>query len=264
MALTANQLTVLDIVVKGLIGAAIAGLITLYGFKIQDARQKEADDTKALQAAIELTSKQKDLDVELGMRMFGTLMSYYFQRGTTPDQRGSVHEQMVLLRLVALNFQDVPIHLKPLFEQLERQLTTPEEHQALRAIAQEVARKQAFRLTVEHGFDSGPLTVTAGQTLRFDSLLIAIHILDVQPNVVKASIRADIAEGRAIGPFSVSYFDIPIVDNTKLGEMRVALLLLESNGPQATLRCIAFPKHFAADRFDIKELSRNFRDKVTP
>lgn len=41
MALTANQLTVLDIIIKGPIGAGLTGLISVHGFRIQDARQEE-------------------------------------------------------------------------------------------------------------------------------------------------------------------------------------------------------------------------------
>jgi hypothetical protein len=77
---------------------------------------------------------------------------------------------------------------------------------------------------------------------------------------VQATIRSEAISGRSVGPFSVSYFDAPLVDNTKLGEYRVALMLTGSEAEKTRLRFIAFPKHLAADRFDIKELSRAFRD----
>ena len=50
-------------------------------------------------------------------------------------------------------------------------------------------------------------------------------------------------------------------DNTKLGELRVCVLLLGIDGDQATIRVIGFASELAADRFDIKEMSRAFRDR---
>jgi hypothetical protein len=70
--------------------------------------------------------------------------------------------------------------------------------------------------------------------------------------------------GRPLGPFKVTYFDTPLVDNTKLGEYRVSLVLLDSGEKVAKVCFIAFPKHLAADRFDIKELSIAFRNPGKP
>jgi hypothetical protein len=36
---------------------------------------------------------------------------------------------------------------------------------------------------------------------------------------------------------------------------------LDSNGANARVRIIGFPRHLAADRFDIKDMSRLFRDR---
>jgi hypothetical protein len=41
----------------------------------------------------------------------------------------------------------------------------------------------------------------------------------------------------------------------------VCVLLLDTAPGQATIRVIAFGSELAADRFDIKELSRALRDK---
>jgi hypothetical protein len=40
----------------------------------------------------------------------------------------------------------------------------------------------------------------------------------------------------------------------------VCVLLLGVDGEQATIRIIGFASDLAADRFDIKEMSRMFRD----
>jgi len=258
MGTTDDKLKVWDLIVKGVFGAALTAAVMMYGYRMQDEQQKVREQNSQLQAAIELTSKQKDLDVELGMRLFGTLMERYF-KGTPSTDR---NQEMLLLRLTALNFYDVPVNLKPLFEQLHTKLRSAEEKNKLRAIAQEVARRQAFRLTSDSGFDSGPQRVKAGDTLDYPNILTKIKIREVTEAGVKVEIVYLPKEDRPIGPFTVSYYDMPIVDNTKFGEYRVALILREVNGKEATIQFIAFPKHLAADRFDIKDISRAFRDRV--
>lgn len=260
MALSENRIKVLDIVIKGGFGALIAATVAYYGYTMQDERAKVHEENRRLQAAIELTSRQKELDVDLGMRLFGTLMSYYFQKDKSVERPEFIRQQIMLLRLVALNFQDVPIHLKPLFEDLDSQLSDTQDKQSLRDIVQEVARRQAYRLTIEGGYDSGSREVKAGDKLSIPELLTTVKISSVSAKGVQATIESDVIGGRPVGPFTVSCFDTPLVDNTKLGEYRVALIVHDSGSQRAKVRFIAFPKHLAADRFDIKELSRMFRD----
>ena len=173
---------------------------------------------------------------------------------------------MLLLRLVALNFLDAPVHLKPLFEDLDYQLTTAKEKTALRNIAQEVAHRQAYRLTVRSGndedevsYDSGPQQVKPGQTLHIPDVLTSVHIESVSVDGIRAKIVSEPIDNRAVGPFLVTYFDAPLVDNTKLGDNRIALLLDDSGAEGSKIRVIVFPNYRAADRIDIKELARVFR-----
>jgi hypothetical protein len=251
---------VLDIVIKGGFGVLIMAVVAFYGNVLQDERAKVQEENRRLQAVIELTSHQKELDVDLGMRLFGTLMGYYFKEDGAAAPPKALRQQMLLLRLVALNFQDVPINLKPLFENLESQLTNTKAKHSLRGIAQEVARRQAYRLTLEEGYDSGPLVVEAGDEVAIPELLTSARIKSVDTHGVQVTIDSEVIGAYSIGPFTITYFDSPLVDNVKLGEYRVALILLDSGEENANVRFVAFPKHLAADRFDIKELSRAFRD----
>ena len=61
------------------------------------------------------------------MRLFGTLMERYFKGTPSTD----CNQEMLLLRLTALNFYDVPVNLKPLFEQLNAKLKSAEEKNKL-------------------------------------------------------------------------------------------------------------------------------------
>jgi len=261
VALSDTSIKLLDIAVKGGLGIVLTVLVSFYGYMLHDQREKEAEQSKRVQAIVDLTSKQKDLDVQLAVQMFSTLTSNYFQKEAAGADRQQLSRQILLLSLVALNFQDVPIQLRPLFEDLDRQLTRPEDKRRLREVAQEVATRQAFRLTVGGGYNSGPRTVKSGDVLEIPELLATVTIEAVERESIRAHIDSKFAAAGQVGPFNVGFFVWPITDNTKLGELRVCVLLLNTAEGQATIRVIAFGSELAADRFDIKELSRALRDK---
>ena len=85
MALSDTTIKLLDIAVKGGLGIVLTLLATLYGYKLNAQREREADSSKRVQAIVDLTTKQKDLDVQLAVQMFSTLTSNYFRR--TPPRR---------------------------------------------------------------------------------------------------------------------------------------------------------------------------------
>jgi hypothetical protein len=201
---------------------------------------------------MEFSAKQKELDVNLGMQMFQTLLANYLRKDGVGEQQEQIRRQLLLLRLIALNFQDVPINLKPLFEELDLQLTEPETKKELRNIALELARRQAFRLTKD-GFDTGEITLSAGQEAPMENLFLTLKINEIGRDHLRASLDYD---GRTFGPFTVSFFDMPIVDNVKIASWRLSLLLLKINEQSALVRLIVFPSDLAADRFDLKELTR--------
>jgi hypothetical protein len=259
MALREKHFQLLDLIVKGVFGAVIAGAVAYYGYVLQDQREKVQERNRNLQATVELTSKQKDLDIDIGMRMLSSLMTFYFHEDKSARSDVAIRQQMLLLRLIALNFQDVPIHLRPLFEELDRQLLSEKDRETLRAIAQEVARRQATRLTVEHGVDSGPVRVKSGGVVELPALLVKARIESIGKDTIFATIVSDFA--KPLGPFTVSFYDVPIVDNSKLKEYRFAIVLQKIEGSEAEIRFIAFPKYLATDRFDIKEAARDFRDR---
>lgn len=218
---------------------------------------------------MEFSAKQKDVDVNLSMRMFETLLSNYLKTKGEGDKQEAARRQMLLLRLIAINFQDVPINLKPLFEDLDRELTRSQDKQTLREAAQEIARRQAYRVTI-NGVDlkeikvkkeNGVVQMTLNDRdkAQLENLPFSLGINELGRETLKASL---IYQDRTIGPFTVGFFDMPIVDNTKIGDFRVSILLLRLDGDNAAVRLIAFPADLAADRFDLKELTQDERLKV--
>ena len=214
---------------------------------------------KRMQMLVEISSKQKEFDVNLGVHMVETLMNRYFQMDRSSEGvQQQLQEKMVLLRLIALNLQDVPVNLKPLFEQLDSQLHDRGDQEGLREVAKEIARRQASRLAFPDGFDSGVIPVKVGDERSFENFIFKLRVESASEELARITLHLEEGE-RIIGPFSVTYFDLPLVDNTKIGPLRVAILLVNSNADGATLRLVAFPSDLAADRFDIKEMSRALR-----
>jgi hypothetical protein len=169
----------------------------------------------------------------------------------------------LLLGLVALNFQDVPVQLRPLFEDIDKQLTRKEDRLALRRIALDVADRQAFRLTIGGTYNSGPRDVKVGDKIHIDQLdsQTYVQIDSVHPEYIEAEIVSGLALAGSVGPFPVSYFTWPITDNTKLQDNRLSVLLLEGGQTHAKIRIIVFDSDLAPDRFDIKELGKKLREK---
>lgn len=246
-----------DLIVKGLLGLVVSGVIAYVGFAFQDRWHQLEQANKSYQAVQESLAKQKDLDINLGLKMFETLMSQYLRadRDLAPPEKA--RQQLLLLQLIALNFQDTPLNLKPLFQHLAEQLPEPTLKQRLQELAAQVANRQAFRLTLQNGLDYGRIPVRAGDEIQLPELASRLQVLEVSEAGVALLLRSQItARERTIGPFLVTYFDIPIVDNTKIGEKRLAVTLLNNTGQTADLRIIIFDSYLAADRFDIKESTK--------
>ncbi|MFZ5449448.1 MAG: hypothetical protein ACOZFS_12495 [Thermodesulfobacteriota bacterium] len=276
-----RKLKIYEVLVKGIIGALVVGIITFMGAWMETSRRTLADQEAARQKRLadqeeanrlmiaennktmatlsQLSAKQKEMDVELGMQMFQTLMAHYLQASRVQDGIAKRQQQMLLLRLISLNFQDSPINIKPLFEDLDHQLTDAGEKQQLQDIAMDVARHQTFRLISLSG-DAIDREVVEGTEILL-AIPATIKIEEVGLDKIKASLTSKIIpeKPKTLGPFTVNYFDTPLNDNTKLGPWRVALLLINSDGKKATVRAVSFDSYLAPDRFDIKELTQDFR-----
>ncbi len=258
-----HTLKLLDIVVKGLFGTLLTVLVTIYGLRLQTQSAARTQAEQRSQEIVSLETQQKDLDVKIAQDMFKSLTDAYLNAPAKPGDE-DIQRRLLFLHLVALNFQDVPIQLRPLFQDLDARLKRDEDRRTLRAIAQDVARRQAFRLTLGGIYNSGPLLVTAGKRIPITALDPTTYV--VVDAVTRESVRAHIDSGLAlagtVGPFNVGYFDWPITDNTKLGDYRLSITLVESAELQPKIRIIVFDSHLAPDRFDIKELGRELRDNV--
>lgn len=241
--------------------ATIAGLVSLIGYKMENDRAASAEHNKAITAIRDSWVKQKELDLDLGVKMFQTLLTNFLQTGGTLGKMENLRQQILLLKLTSLNFQDTPINLRALYEELDGQMTDAAQKEELRKIALEVARRQAFRLTIQNGWDTGEIPVKAGEDIALrEDLPFKIQVNEVKNDKIMVSL-IPLDPNRKPLSFSVDYFAMPIIDNTKLGVYRVSVMRV-ANDPQnqtvPRMRVIVFDSYLAPDRFDIKEKTHDY------
>jgi len=111
-----------DVILKGVLGVAITAVIAFYGIssesKLEKNRQLQAIQLARADAGklvVQTMNHRETSAAEMRAQMFNTLMQHYFR------EKEQERTQIIILELLALNFQD-QIYLKPLFEDLDRQL----------------------------------------------------------------------------------------------------------------------------------------------
>lgn len=259
---TQKRLKKWDLVIKSfgtLIIAIIGGFVTVIGYNMESNRTFQAEHNKTIMAIRDSWVKQKELDLNLGVKMFETLIAQFVQKSASQGSGEGNRQQLLLLRLISLNFQDTPINLKPLFEQLDSQMEDKDQKAKLREIAMEVARRQAFRLTFQNGWESGEKPVKKDAYVDLQGLPYKIQIVGLNKDSVRAAlVSLENPEQKVPLEFDVNFFAMPLVDNTKLGPKRVSVMQTENDGATAKIRVIIFDSYLAADRFDIKEMTKQY------
>ena len=256
------------------LGGLFTGLaIALLGFKSSEfLNRRQAIETNT-RLYSELMSKREESESALRKDMFQTIIGSF----VTAKGKGDVDASVLNLELLAYNFHE-SLNLKPLFLDLKRRIAlemkqsrTPaarEEYQGymdrLERVAKEIARKQVIVLEgVGKKFDrSIDLTADASDaslepaTLVLDSLQ-ATFGLDIL-NVDRANKELEVALsvetpdpllGRQTktATFTVSYFDFPMIDNTRLsGGDRCAIVLNGFSGYSADITVVLFPGAYAS------------------
>lgn len=251
-----------DILAKLLpgIGAIIAGIFIPLVININ------AERNRSNQLYAEIVSKREVSDSELRARMFENLIKTFFG---SPSQQKPNKEKLTLLRLLALNFHE-SFDLKPLFEELEPELTDKEKYK-LKEIAREISRKQeamlsqvkegiVFEKTLYQGEENGIMVPPSGQA-AYKGHRLGITVPEIGKGDNYARLRViDMPEkNEDVGDiaeviFNLSYYDMPFIDNTKLfNNARFAITLKEIVKDQegkkaANIKIIFFPETYMSSR----------------
>jgi hypothetical protein len=269
--------------VGGLLTAIAVAFVGVKGSQLLERRQSL--DTNA-RLYSELMSRREEAESSLRKDMLVAIIAQYLRPGS-----GDLDDKVLNLELLAYNFHD-SLDLRPLFFDLQRKLRTSKDddcaelQQRIQGVAKEITAKQlfaleghgkSFRRTVDldalkaarAGIELDGERLTIGDTichvnLRVLSADLAQKQLRVRLEVPAPPDRPDLADTRAT--FDVSYFDFPMIDNTRLANgLRCAVTLSNFSEAGADLATVCFPGEYASlkDRPYYDEVIQKLREAAS-
>jgi hypothetical protein len=232
----------LDIIAKIVTAIVVSAGIAYYGIYSENRRFFQAEVSRAeqsahemsnrqIQTAIQLLTNRETVTADMRTKMFGDLIQHYFKGR---DARSKI----VIIELMALNLEQV-FQLRPLFDDLATELPPGSKG---RSELKRVARNAATRQTEQIIGDGGQ--VCELKLERAKPTPAPADCVPVTFTLVQANADAIIIERTDDKKkLEVSYFDMPLVDNTKLGQLRYSVVLVSAYENTAIVKVVVFPTH---------------------
>jgi hypothetical protein len=262
----------IDILMRPMGGLLTAAAITLLGFITSNAvSRRQAIDTNT-RLYTELMSRREESESALRKDMCVSIINSF----VNPRDAG-LSTSVLNLEMLAYNFHE-SLNLKPLFTEMRRRVLrdqgdarTPAARaendaylERLESMAREIVRRQMvvlegvgkrFDRTIDLTGDPGGTSLEP-ETLTLDgvSTTFAMDVLDVDRANREIRIGLNIESpdpelGRQtkVATFGVSYFDFPMIDNTRLvGGQRCAVVLNNISDQSADITLVLFPGIYAS------------------
>jgi len=262
----------LSIVLQPVGGLLTAVAITLLGYFSSDyLNRRQAVETNT-RLYSELMSRREESESALRKDMFVSIITSFLRPAS-----GDLGSDVLNLELLAYNFHE-SLNLKPLFTDLKRRISRGEEstksaaaraelaayQDRLERVAREIARKQMIVLegvgkkidrTVDMTNDpEGSMLEPATLVLEEVETTVSIEVLGVNRKNRELEVgltieTPDPEQGRQTktATFTVSYFDFPMIDNTRLVRgQRCAVVLNSFSDQSADLTLVLFPGAYAS------------------
>ena len=260
------------IILQPLGGLLTALAIALLGYMSSSYLNRSTAIETNTRLYSELMSKREESESALRKDMLVSIIGSF----VTPT-RADLNSEVLNLELLAYNFHE-SLNLKPLFMDMKRRVRKGQEaattaakreefqeySDRLDAVAREIARKQMIVLegvgkkvdrTVDLTVDAEGTTLEPA-TLTLDSLqtTFSVDILGVDKKSQELRIGLTVETpdpelGRQTknATFVLSYFDFPMIDNTRLVRgQRCALVMNNFSDQSADLTLILFPGEYAS------------------
>lgn len=231
----------LDVIFKGFAGVLIPFAIAFYGFQSNKTQARIAEVNKQAQVLVETMNQRETSASSLRAQMFSTLMQHYFK---VVDEKS----QLVLLELIGLNFQD-HLHMKPLFEHLDAGLKeSPEERQQLRRAARRILKNEIDKIV-----GGGGQVIESELHLNEPWCVEPYNIINLTLLQVQED-RIRVTSNPEDDGFEVTYYDMPLMDNSRLGELTYSVLLsdVDVKNDKAKVKVVILPKHFYSSRNSLR------------
>lgn len=262
----------LKIVLQPLGGLFAALAIALFGFftsSFLNRRQAIETNTRLYS---ELMSKREESESALRKDMFVSIITTFVS-----SDKSDLGTQVLNLELLAYNFHE-SLNLKPLFVELKKKIdqgretaTTEEDiarfdeyRQRLESVAREITKKQIVVLEGAGKKADRTIDLTGDPTdnsldpvtLEMDSLATTFSIdvkgIDKKMREIEIEMMIetpDPVEGRQMRTvtFWVSFYDFPMIDNTRLARgQRCAVVLNSFTDHAADITLVLFPGAYAS------------------
>lgn len=250
----------------GLLTAISVAFVGMKGSEVLERRQ--SIDTNA-RLYSELMSRREEAETSLRKDMLTSIIGSFL----APASKDDIDTKVLNLELLAYNFHD-SLDLRPLFLDLQRRIHRSKEADKRElldrvvSVAREITAKQLFSLeghgkSFRRSIDMEELTAAgkAGLALEPEPVTIDGDTCDINLRVLAASkddqqlqvrLTVKAPEGRPELPdtratFDVSFFDFPMIDNTRLANgIRCAVTLSNFNEFAADLTTVCFPGEYAS------------------
>jgi hypothetical protein len=206
--------------------------------------------------------------------MFKSIIDSFLKPGM---QNSSLDAQLLNIELLAYNFHEA-LNLKPLFLQLEKSIRAlkdgaekVEQFDRLERLAREVTRKQTLSLEeagakFDRQIDLEELTNNpGGLVLEEDSMtvdrtkrLFRVVAIEADQRTKNLKVRLEVRtlsdalaeiDAPNIAEFWISFFDFPMIDNTRLShDQRCAIILTNFDEHSVDISVLDFPGSHASLR----------------
>jgi hypothetical protein len=250
----------------GLLTALSVAYVGMHGSQVLERSQSE--DTRSRLYA-ELMSRREEAETSLRKDMLTSIISSFF----APSSANDIDTKVLNLELLAYNFHD-SLDLRPLFLDLQRRIRRSNDPDKLELtarvenVAREITAKQLFSLEghgksfrrsvdmeeLDKAGKAGVALEPEPVTVDGDSCEINLRVLSVSKSdkqlIVRLTVKApeghaELSDTRAT--FDVSYFDFPMIDNTRLANgIRCAVTLSNYSDFAADLTTVCFPGEYAS------------------
>jgi hypothetical protein len=257
-----------DIVLRPINGLLTALAVGLLGYYTSNAlRSRETTETNE-RVYTQLMSGREQAESGLRKDMFLSIIQPFLLR---PEASG-LESKMLNLEMLAYNFHE-SLNLKPLFAHLDRQLNLPATPEAerkaylarLNRVAREITSRQMvlleqvgrqFSRSVDFdkfkaspgGLELESEKLTLEKTEREFMISVTGIYTKNQELTVELGVRTpqESAIVRRL-TFHVSYFDFPMIDNTRLSrDQRAAVVISQAGEDSAELKLVFFPGSYAS------------------
>jgi hypothetical protein len=268
--------------INGLLTALAVGLLGYYTSNI--LRQNEIRQTNE-RVYTELMSNREQAESGLRKDMFLSIIQTFLR-----DQSAGLEAKMLNLEMLAYNFHE-SLNLKPLFAHMDRLIAasggpdTKSFGVRLSQVAREITNRQMvlleqvggkFSRTVDFdkirdspgGIDLEPDKLVLEGVEREFMLSVIDFSLDRRELTMELGVRTP-QESHNVQrrTFRVSYYDFPMIDNTRLSrDQRAAVVVNQINDGGADLTLVYFPGSYASlrERVSYDEVVERLRETGVP